>query len=61
MKLDEYRRKRDFHHTNEPAGDVPPEPGALVLSGAARSDDDPVLAATGRELDDDEAEAEEDG
>ena len=34
----------------DPAGDAPPEPGAPVMTGAARSDDGPVLAATGRAL-----------
>jgi hypothetical protein len=34
----------------DPAGDTPPEPGAPVMTGAARSDEDPVLAATGRAL-----------
>src|SRR4051812_15271711 len=33
-----------------PAGDAPPEPGAPVMTGATRSDADPVLAATGRAL-----------
>ena len=33
-----------------PAGDVPPEPGVPVMTGAPRSGDDPVLAATGRAL-----------
>src|SRR4051794_13907050 len=36
----------------DPAGDAPPEPGAPVLTGAARSDADPVLAPTGRALTD---------
>src|SRR4051794_6579335 len=35
-----------------PAGDAPPEPGVPVMIGARRSDDDPVLAATGRALTD---------
>src|SRR4051794_7484149 len=34
----------------DPAGDAPPEPGAPVMTGATRSDADPVLAATGRAL-----------
>src|SRR4051794_38215258 len=34
----------------DPAGDAPPEPGAPVMTGAARSDADPVLAPTGRAL-----------
>src|SRR5215213_6108372 len=34
----------------DPAGDAPPEPGMPVLTGPARTDDDPVLAATGRAL-----------
>src|SRR4051794_7939216 len=34
----------------DPAGDAPPQPGVPVLTGAARSGDDPVLAATGRAL-----------
>src|SRR3954466_8590551 len=34
----------------DPAGDAPPEPGAPVMTGARRSDADPVLAPTGRAL-----------
>src|SRR5215217_1532502 len=34
----------------DPAADAPPEPGVPVLTGPARTDDDPVLAATGRTL-----------
>src|SRR4051812_50198479 len=30
----------------DPAGDLPPQPGAPVMTGAARSADDPVLAGT---------------
>ena len=33
-----------------PTGDTTPEPGVAVMSGAARSEDDPALAATGRAL-----------
>src|SRR5689334_17154666 len=36
--------------TLDPAGDVPPGPGAPAMTGAARTSDDPVLAATGRAL-----------
>src|SRR3954453_21896830 len=36
----------------DPAGDAPPEPGVPVMTGATRSDADPVLAATGRALTD---------
>src|SRR4051812_6534842 len=36
----------------DPAGDAPPEPGVPVMTGARRSDADPVLAATGRALTD---------
>src|SRR4051812_11692935 len=38
----------------DPAGDAPPEPGVPVMTGARRSDADPVLAATGRALADGE-------
>ncbi|HKG52322.1 MAG TPA: DUF222 domain-containing protein, partial [Actinomycetales bacterium] len=34
----------------DPAADATPEPGVPVLTGAARSDDDPTLPATGRAL-----------
>src|SRR5215212_8795862 len=34
----------------DPAADTPPEPGLPVLTGPARSDDDPTLPATGRAL-----------
>src|SRR5215217_9038963 len=34
----------------DPAADQGPQPGVPVLTGPARSDDDPVLAATGRAL-----------
>src|SRR3954471_6838209 len=34
----------------DPAGDREPEPGVPVMTGARRSDADPVLAATGRAL-----------
>ncbi|HKG52330.1 MAG TPA: DUF222 domain-containing protein, partial [Actinomycetales bacterium] len=34
----------------DPAADTPPEPGLPVLTGPARTDDDPTLAATGRAL-----------
>src|SRR5215213_6265662 len=34
----------------DPAADAPPEPGVPVLTGPARTDDDPVLPSTGRAL-----------
>ena len=34
----------------DPDGDAPPEPGLPVMTGPARSDDDPPLASTGRAL-----------